>query len=242
LSKNTALVAIMSVNNEIGVVQDIPALVKTTKEFNKNIFFLSDFVQGIGKVPVKSVNNIDAWFVAGHKIGAPKGIACFYLNSDFKINPILFGGGQESGLFPGTSNRVMSTILTKCIASASESLERNNVKYKALRKYLFDKLNQYQIKYQLSVPESFSTPSIISIDFLKAKASHLASALEEKNIFVSTKSACSSFCSEDSHVIKALQIKRNKKISPIRISFSHLNEMAEIDIFVNVLSGILNEK
>lgn len=235
LNKKTALVAIMSVNNEIGTIQDIPTLTQIVKEFDKNIFFVCDFVQGMGKIPVNNLKLVDSWFIAGHKIGAPKGVACFYLNPDFIINPILFGGGQENGLFPGTTDYIMPFILSKIIKKNLENLEIYKNKCQLLREYFFNQLDINKINYSLTVPKEFSVPNVISINFENIKGQHIASILEQKDIIVSTKSACSSFCLEQSHVIRAIKLKRKQNISPIRISLSHINEEFEIDILIDVL-------
>ena len=239
LNKKTALVAIMSVNNEIGSIQPVPELVKIVKDFDESIFFVSDFVQGIGKISIDHIRDIDAWFIAGHKIGAPKGIACFYLRPSFRINPILFGGGQELGVFPGTSDSVMPSILAQCIVNNLNLFYEYKEKHKALRKNLLDQLNKHHVQYDLTVPTQLSIPSIVSIHFQGISANHLATALEKKDIFVATKSACSSFCSTDSHVIKVIKLRKNKKFSPIRISFSHLNKKYEVNNFVSTLLDVL---
>ncbi len=239
LNDHTAIVSIMAVNNEIGAIQDIASIGTIIKQFNPDIFFVCDFVQGIGKIPASELTSVDAWFIAGHKIGTPVGIACFYLNPQFRLTPILFGGGQESGLFPGTSDPVMPEILNLCIQKMMRASKDHMQHFQHLRQYFLEQLKNHQIEFILTIPEFFSVPNIISISFHGIKSNHLASQLEQENIFVSTRSACSSFCSDDSHVVKAIQLKRSLKLSPIRISFSHHNTVSEIDRMIQQLCKVL---
>lgn len=105
LRDDTILVSIMYVNNEIGSLQPIGELGRIIKEYNKNILFHVDAVQGFGKVRINpKKEKIDLLSVSGHKIHGPKGVGILYVNKNVKINPIMFGGGQQKGLRSGTEN------------------------------------------------------------------------------------------------------------------------------------------
>ncbi len=239
LSARTALVAIMSVNNETGSIFNIEQLSQLTKSYSSDIFFVTDFVQGIGKCKLSTLQNCDAWFFSGHKIGAPKGVACFYVNEAFRLMPILYGGGQEQGLFPGTPTPALSVSLMSCATKAITQIRESCEYVDKLRQYFLGQLKQKDIQYCLTVPSETSVPHVISITFEGTSGSNLAQALESKGILVSTRSACSSFHTDESHVIKALQVHHSHPLSPIRVSFSSRTTYQEVDRLVASLEGAL---
>ncbi|GHU98836.1 cysteine desulfurase NifS [Clostridia bacterium] len=105
VDENAALVSVIHVNNETGAVNDIAAICRAVKAKNKNCLFHSDGVQAFGKLPVNvRESGIDFYTVSGHKIGAPKGIAALYVRKGVYLNPLITGGGQESGMRAGTEN------------------------------------------------------------------------------------------------------------------------------------------
>ena len=241
LNPNTAIVAIMSVNNETGSIQPINQLVKLSKAYDEDIFFISDFVQALGKCHTDVLSNVDAWFISGHKIGAPKGTACFYVNPQYRLVPTLYGGGQEQGLFPGTECPAMHVALANCAAKATTQRINQSKHATALKQQFLLGLKKNHIAYHLSVDSEAAIPNIISITFERLDGQAMSTQLEGKGILVSTRSACSSNHSGHSHVIQALQAHHEPLLSPIRISFSHHTTSDEVDHLLAALKEITDD-
>jgi cysteine desulfurase len=240
ITDKTALIALIAVNNEVGVIQDINGAAKLTKSRFPEILFLVDLVQLAGKLPFDlDLDFIDSFFMSGHKFGAPKGVGLFYLNDNFRILPTIFGGGQESSYRPGTSNVTNIFLMKVALQSAILSQGDNYLHVHKLNQYLTDELNKYRIKYERTIPIEKSSPYILSISILGQSANFLEINLSKKGICVSTKSACSSNSHKSSRILDALGIERAIASSVLRLSFSHENTLQEVESFVQTLVKII---
>ena len=244
IDSNTILVSIMYVNNEIGSKQNISEIGQVIKELNPNCAFHVDFVQGFTKykIDVKS-SKIDFLSVSTHKIHGPKGVGFLYKNKNFRILPMILGGGQQQGLRSGTLNT--SGIFGTYIATkvAYEDFDIIFSRLRELRDYLIDKLDTINQKYGIIVlntkkNENFA-PHIVSVSFVGIRSEVMLHALEEYNIFVSAGSACSSRDKKISSTLRSIGLNQNIAESTIRISFSKYNNKSEIDSFVDVLSELI---
>ncbi len=244
IDSNTILVSIMYVNNEIGSKQNISEIGQVIKELNPNCAFHVDFVQGFTKykIDVKS-SKIDFLSVSTHKIHGPKGVGFLYKNKNFRILPMILGGGQQQGLRSGTLNT--SGIFGTYIATkvAYEDFDIIFSRLRELRDYLIDKLDIINQKYGIIVVntkknENFA-PHIVSVSFVGIRSEVMLHALEEYNIFVSAGSACSSRDKKISSTLRSIGLNQNIAESTIRISFSKYNNKSEIDSFVDVLSELI---
>lgn len=244
IDSNTILVSIMYVNNEIGSKQNISDIGQVIKELNPNCAFHVDFVQGFTKykIDVKS-SKIDFLSISTHKIHGPKGVGFLYKNKNFRILPMILGGGQQQGLRSGTLNT--SGIFGTYIATkvAYEDFDIIFSRLRELRDYLIDKLDTINQKYGIIVvntkkSENFA-PHIVSVSFVGIRSEVMLHALEEYNIFVSAGSACSSRDKKISSTLRSIGLNQNIAESTIRISFSKYNNKSEIDSFVDVLSELI---
>jgi len=240
LSSKTALVSVMSVNNEIGVHQDINKLARIVKSKSPETLFLTDVVQSVGKLPFTiDLSKVDSFFISGHKFGAPKGIGLFYLNEDYRILPTIFGGGQESSYRPGTNNSISVHLLKTAL---DDVLKDQYISYQYisnLNKKVTEELDNHKIIYRRIVPSDKSSPYILSIAILGHSADFLEAKLSDIGICVSTKSACSSQSHKQSRILSALQIDPLVANSTLRLSFSRENTQEEVAFFVRSLAKII---
>ena len=245
IKANTKLISVMTVNNEIGAEQNIREISKIAKKYN--VKFHTDAVQAFGKEDLDlSELNIDLLSASSHKINGLKGTGILYVKGG-KIGNIIYGGGQESGLRPGTEN-VLGII---AMGEAVKLLDN-----KIIRKRLWDAYDLTSYMVELAEAErlfsfgrregfagyviSSDSPYIHNIVFPGLRGEQLVTLLNMNGICVSTGSACNSDSDEPSHVLTAIGLGENAN-SSIRVTFSHQNTKDEVKYFINVLKRIIND-
>ncbi|KIL09764.1 UNVERIFIED_ORG: cysteine desulfurase NifS [Clostridium botulinum] len=238
ITKETVLVSIIHVNNEIGVIQDLRQIGKIIKENSSRAKFHVDAVQSYGKLnlDVKEMD-IDYLTASSHKFHGPKGCGFIYIKKLNVLNPLIEGGEQEFGVRAGTQNipGVMGMTVAAKIENDKLNDNYNNV-YK-IKKRFIEKLKSFKdIKINSLLTEEFS-PYILNVSFKGVRGEVLLHFLEQENIYVSTGSACSSQnrINSGSYVLKALNLSRDEILGGIRFSFSDDNTKEEVDYVVDVL-------
>ena len=213
IKETTILIAIMYVNNEIGVIQSIADIGEIAQV--NNICFFCDATQAVGKVKVDVLaDNIDMLCFSGHKLNGPKGIGVLYKKINIKLTPLLHGGSQENGLRAGTYNTPLIVGLGKACEIITKELDSHISS-------LLEKRNAVEKYYEensignINFKEVARAPHIVSITLNDMKAEDYL-IIKSKDFSASTGSACNSNIVVDSHVLTALN-KKNKNI--IRISF-----------------------
>lgn len=240
MTDDTILVSVMHVNNEIGSIQPIEEIGKYIKSVNPNVVYHVDAIQSFGKLDVKPKNaNIDLMSVSGHKIHGPKGIGFLYMKKNTKINPIIFGGGQQNGFRSGTENVPGIAGLGVAADNCYVNLDENVRKMTEVKDYLIDKLLEIEGVSVNSKKGEDGAPHIVSASFKNVGSEVLLHALEDKGIYVSAGSACSSNKPAISEVLKAINIDEDLLKSTIRFSFSADNTKKEIDKVVEALNELL---
>ncbi|SHE82507.1 cysteine desulfurase [Caldanaerobius fijiensis DSM 17918] len=241
INDSTALISVMAVNNEIGSIQPIKDIGDIAKE--KGVLFHVDAVQGYGKIVLDMRDlNVDLMSISGHKIHGPKGIGAIYIKRGVKIQPLLDGGGQEGNVRSGTEN--VPGIIG--FGVAAEICHKNMDKYSdymmTLKKRLWYGLKDNISDCFINGPDvEKGAPHILNISFVGVKGEVLLHALEEKGVYVSTGSACSSHKRGVSHVLKNLGLSDDRIESAIRFSLSPFNTCEEVDYTVNVLIDLVRE-
>ncbi|MDD3141435.1 MAG: cysteine desulfurase family protein [Lachnospiraceae bacterium] len=238
LCDETILVTIMYLNNEIGSVQPIEEAVKIVKQYNKNILFHVDAVQGFGKYVIHPGKmEIDMLSISGHKIHGPKGIGALYIHEKVKIRPIIFGGEQQKNIRSGTEN--VPGIAGLGIATKEIYLNlEEKVKYmRELKSLLVDGILKIEHTKIHGESDESSAPHIVSAGFDKIKSEVLLHTLEEKGIYVSSGSACASNHPAISGVLKGIGTNKEYLDATIRFSFSEFTTKEEIE---NVLEELHN--
>lgn len=242
IDKNTVLVSIMHVNNEIGAVQNLSDIAKIVKEKNKSTKIHVDAVQSYGKVKI-DVNStpIDMLTFSSHKIHGPKGVGGLFIRSGIKLNSIIFGGGQEKNIRPGTENT--SGIVgfgEACELVYSEFKEESN-KLNELKKLYAKRLSEEisDMKINSSMGDD-GAPHILSVSFKNVRGEVLLHYLEQKGIYVSTGSACSSRA-KGNRILEALKFDREYADGTIRISLGYFNNLDEVEYVVENIRQSVNE-
>lgn len=247
LRKDTILVSVMYVNNEIGAVNDIAALSSAAKSANPEVLFHCDAIQAFPKykiVPKKA--GIDMMSVSAHKFGGPKGCGFLYIKDRVKVNPILHGGGQQNNMRSGTENVTGIVGMTAAMQAYAEKRTEYTERMYAMKTRFIEGLQGtegivvnavFGERQELSLEESvrLTAPHIISISFPKAKSEVFLHALEMKGIYCSSGSACSSNHPAISGTLKAIGVKEEYLDTTLRFSLSPETTAEEVDYAVAVI-------
>lgn len=240
LDEDTILVSTMAVNNEIGTVEPIEEIAAIIKEYNgehdKNILYHVDAIQAFGKrILYPKRIGIDAMSMSGHKIHGPKGSGALFVDSRAKIKPVLYGGGQEKGLRSGTENTAAIAGMGKATEIMYNRIEENNHKMQLVK----DALIQGATQLEGVTDNSGESPHIASLSFRGVRSEVLLHALEDKGIYVSAGSACSSNHPAISGVLTAIGLDKDLLESTLRFSFCEYNTVEEAEYTVSVLKELL---
>jgi len=240
LRKDTILVSIMHVNNEVGARQPIEEAGMLIKKFNPSIIFHVDAVQGFGKFRIFPKKcGIDLLSVSGHKIHGPKGVGFLYINEKIKIKPIVYGGGQQKGMRSGTENVPGIAGLGKATAMIYDKLEEETDKLYKLRSCFISLLEQIPDIVINGPRDREGAPHIVSVSVKNVRSEVLLHALEDKGIYVSAGSACASNKASTSDTLKAMGVDKALLDSTIRFSFSVFTTEAEIEYTVRAMQEII---
>lgn len=246
IKKDTLLVSIMYVNNEIGSVQDIESIGKLIKSLNPKTAFHVDFVQGFAKYKINVKKSlVDFLSVSAHKFHGPKGVGFLYKNKDFRINKQIIGGKQQSDLRAGTINSPGIMSMASAIKEAYYNLSENFEKLTKLRNYTIESLLNIKKTHNniiINTKENNDfAPHIVSFGIKGVRAEVLLHSLEEYEIYVSAGSACSSHDKHISRTLKAIGLNDKEAESIVRLSFSIYNSKEEVDYFIEKLNIILKK-
>lgn len=241
IREDTILVSVMYVNNEIGVVQDIREIGEELKRRKKDIIFHVDAVQAFGKYRIyPKRESIDLLTISGHKIHGPKGSGALYINDRVRINPIVFGGGHQRGLRSGTENVPGIAGLGQAVRELYMDFESKIERMYALKQRFIKEISALEgvtinglplaitDDYELELIRQ-TAPHIISINFEGIRSEVFLHALEEKGVYVSAGSACSSHHPQPSVTLTAINLPKLLMDSTLRISMSDQTTEEEID-------------
>ena len=233
LNKDTQLVSIMHVNNECGAVQPINEIYASVKEFNSEILVHTDNIQGYCKFDLTS-KSCDMMSVSAHKIHGPKGIGALYVRKGVRLSPVIYGGGQEKGLRGGTENVPAIAGFAKAVGTFD-----NNISVVLdIKKHIAKRVTTEIPKVYVNGDVEDSSPYILNIAMIGLRSEIILHSLEQKGIYVSSGSACSSNKPSPSHVLTAMGYKPERVDSSIRLSFSNENTMEEANAFCDALAEI----
>lgn len=233
---DTILVSVMYVNNEIGAVQPVEEIGKIVKKKNPDTLFHVDAIQAYGKYHIYPRRlKIDLLSVSGHKIHGPKGIGFLYIKDKTKVHPLILGGGQQKGMRSGTENVPGIAGLGKAVQLIYQDHEEKMKKIQAMK----DDFIAQVMELSDVRNNSGEAPHIASISFQGVRSEVLLHALEEKGIYVSSGSACSSNKPAISGTLKAIGLTKEYYDSTLRFSFCIFNTKEEVDYTVNCLRELL---
>ena len=227
MTDNVGLVTCMYVNNVMGQIQPIKEIGSLLKQYPKAHFHV-DGVQALGKIPMQ-LENVNSVSFSGHKFNGLKGQGILIIDNKEKIEPTVFGGGQEYGIRSGTVNLAMNVSLVKAMEIAIQNLNELNHRLSRYNKVIRESLSQYKGVY-INSPEN-SAPHILNIAFPGVKGEVLVNAFSKLDIMVSTTSACSSKREKLNEVLLAMDIENNRIEGSVRLSMGETTTEKDIEQF-----------
>ena len=240
VSQETILLSVMYVNNEIGSVQPIKEIAQTVRMQNPRVLFHVDAIQAYGKYRIyPKKEGIDLLSVSGHKIHGPKGIGLLYVSEKAKIRPILFGGEQQKGIRSGTENVPGTAGIAEAAKECYRDLEEKTDRMYRLKEKLItgaERLDGVTVNGRTGRD---SAPHIVSLSFAGVRSEVLLHALEEKGIYVSAGSACSSNKPSVSQTLQAIGLEKGLLGSTLRFSLSFETTEEEIAYCLEGLKEVL---
>lgn len=242
---DTAIVSIMHVNNETGVIFPIEKLAKIVKKTDPEIIFHTDATQAIGKIDIdlmKSFAHVDMLSFSGHKIYAPKGVGALYCKRNVKCRPLIVGGHQENGKRAGTENVAYIVALAKALEVIIE--DKSDEKSKKLAE-MRNSLEQFVLAnisgVKINGMNAKRVDSASNISFQGIEGEGIIYALNDAGYCASTGSACSSGDLTSSHVLKAMGIPFSYAHGSLRVSFGRFNCSEEVELFKTELVNLINK-
>lgn len=237
MNEKTLLVSIIHGNNEIGTIQDLKIIGSLCNK--KSIYFHSDGAQSFCKVDIDVIDmNLDLFTMSAHKIHGPKGIGAIYINEKLKVQPLLFGGGQERSMRPGT---VPVELIASMSFASKIYTEQNINQLKRLKEYFVKNLmNQFT---QVTINGSLENrlPNQLNFFISGFSGKYLMQKLDQSGIRISVGSACHSTKKTPSHVLKAIGLTDEEAFESIRISWGLNTSLEEIDLFIEQLKVVVSQ-
>ncbi|SDJ65989.1 cysteine desulfurase family protein [Salimicrobium halophilum] len=236
IREDTILVSIMSVNNEIGSIQPLKEIGDILRSYPK-IYFHVDHVQGQGKIDLSLQEaGVDLCSVSGHKIHGLKGTGVLYKKDNVRLFPLNHGGGQEQGIRAGTENLPGIVAFTKALRMIDEEKLRKKSELMELHDHLYDSLEELN-GVVVNSPKHGAF-HIINFSMPGYKPEAIIHALAKREVYISTKSACSSKEPDRSAVLEACRAKEEIATSALRISLSYETTKEELDTFLEILKEV----
>lgn len=236
IKEETILVSVMTANNEIGTLNDVERISEICNE--SNVIFHSDATQAIGKIKFDTMKNLpDLISFTAHKIYGPKGIGALVFGNAHKrirLKPLVYGGGQEMNIRPGTLNVPSIVGFAKAVELVINNFENENERIRNLQQRLFNGLKNNIENIELNGDINNRIPNNLNIIFNGVKANDIILSLRE--IAVSTGSACASGEAKKSHVLTALGLSSEKIASSMRLGIGRFNTEEEIDYVIKKLT------
>ncbi len=240
LRPDTMLVSVMHVNNEIGAVQPIEEISKIVKANNKATLFHVDAIQSYGKYRIYPKKmGIDLLSVSGHKIHGPKGVGFLYCDAKVKIKPILFGGGQQKDLRSGTENVPGIVGIAEAAKEIYTDFETKIEQLYEIKEHFIEEVLKLEGTKINGLTTRDSAPHVVSVSFPGVRSEVLLHSLEEREVYASAGSACSTNKPAVSATLKSINAPKEHLDSTLRFSFSVHTTKEEIDYCIEVLKGLL---
>ncbi|MBR5973761.1 MAG: cysteine desulfurase [Clostridiales bacterium] len=239
LDDNTALLTFTHVNNESGAILPLSDIVAIRNKKNRNTKIHLDCVQSLGKLPIAlSRMGIDMASFSGHKIHALKGFGLLYIKTGVRVEPLILGGGQQRGMRSGTQSPYLASAFAMALEKAYENIDENLQKMTELRDHFVSGLSKFDV-HVLSPKDAL--PYVLNVSFPSFQSETMLHCLEEKEIYVSTVSACSSKTKKVSYVLSEMGVRREIAANAVRFSFCRFNTIEEADRVIAAISEIYDK-
>jgi len=239
LRKDTILVSVMAVNNEVGTIQPITEIAEILQDYPK-IHFHVDAVQAIGKVETSFIMNerVDLVTLSGHKFHAPRGVGVLYKKRGRKLAPLITGGGQEKNLRSSTENLPAIVAMAKALRLLLADQAKNVALEAQIKEKLYTHLKQYDKVTLFSGNDASFAPHILCFAIAGVRGETIVHAFEDKGIYLSTTSACSSKKGQVSSTLHAMNVDEKIATSAVRVSLDEQNTLAQADEFIAVFDEL----
>ncbi len=239
LRKDTILVSVMAVNNEVGTIQPIKEIAQVLADHPK-VHFHVDAVQAVGKGLTDLImdERVDLVTFSGHKFHAPRGVGFLYKKSGRKLAPLLSGGGQEKNLRSSTENLPAIAAMAKALRLLLENETKNVAHEQAIRQKIFEHLQEFDKVTLFSQLDDKFAPHILCFAIAGVRGETIVHAFEDQGVFISTTSACSSKKGQVSSTLHAMQVDDKIATSAVRVSLDENNTLAEADKFNQIFDDI----
>lgn len=238
--EDTILVSMMMVNNEIGAVEPIEEAVKIIKAKNPNTLVHVDAIQAYGKYRIFPKKlGIDMLSVSGHKIHAPKGTGFLFIKDKTKVKPLIYGGGQQKGMRSGTENVPGVAALGEAAEEIYENFEEKIDHLYQIKQRFVEGILKIEGVSVNGKTDRDSAPQIVSVSIDGVRSEVMLHTLEDRKIYVSAGSACSSNKPSVSHTLTNIGLKGSLLDSTIRFSFSVHTTEEEIDYALEVMNEVV---
>lgn len=240
IRKETILISIMQVNNEVGTVQPIEEIGNILKKYPAILFHV-DAIQGIGKVPLSlTENRVDFCSISGHKFHGLKGTGALFIREGARLAPLFSGGSQERKMRSGTENVAGAVALAKALRITMAKSTAGAAKMKKIQSMLRTGLNGIE-GIHINTPNENAAPHILNFSLKGMKSEVFIHALEQREIFVSTTSACSSKKKSPSKTLLEMGVPESSAESAVRISLSFDNTEAEAKTVIEAIEKTVNQ-
>lgn len=240
LRKDTILVSVMAVNNEIGVINPVEEIGELLNQYPKVVFHV-DVAQAVGKLD-KPINfsKVDLITLSAHKIHGPVGVGALIKRKKIDLLPLLSGGGQEYNLRSGTNDLLGAIAFKHVLEDSLKNQKERFAHVSELASVIIDYLNKHQDLFSLNSPSPVN-PYIINFSSLTKKGSVIVEALSNHGVMVSSVSACHSSKEKGSYVVKSLGKSDAISNNTIRVSLDYMNNKEEIIEFLSILDKVIGE-
>ena len=244
VTEQTILVSMMQVNNEIGAMEPVAEAAELIKKKNPDTLIHVDAIQSYGKMYIYPKKlGIDMLSVSGHKIHGPKGSGFLWVKEKTKLKPLILGGGQQKGMRSGTENVPAIAGLGEAAEEIYENLDEKRAHLYGLKQRFIDGIEKLEGTHVNGKTGEDSAPHIVSVSFEGIRSEVLLHSLEDRGIYVSSGSACSSNNhagkQKGSKTLRNIHLKENLLDSTLRFSFSVHTTEEEIDYALEVLGELL---
>lgn len=244
VTEQTILVSMMQVNNEIGAIEPVAEAAELIKKKNPDTLIHVDAIQSYGKMYIYPKKlGIDMLSVSGHKIHGPKGSGFLWVKEKTKLKPLILGGGQQKGMRSGTENVPAIAGLGEAAEEIYENLDEKRAHLYGLKQRFIDRIEKLEGTHVNGKTGEDSAPHIVSVSFEGIRSEVLLHSLEDRGIYVSSGSACSSNNhagkQKGSKTLRNIHLKENLLDSTLRFSFSVHTTEEEIDYALEVLGELL---
>lgn len=244
VTEQTILVSMMQVNNEIGAIEPVAEAAELIKKKNPDTLIHVDAIQSYGKIYIYPKKlGIDMLSVSGHKIHGPKGSGFLWVKEKTKLKPLILGGGQQKGMRSGTENVPAIAGLGEAAEEIYENLDEKRAHLYGLKQRFIDGIEKLEGTHVNGKTGEDSAPHIVSVSFEGIRSEVLLHSLEDRGIYVSSGSACSSNNhagkQKGSKTLRNIHLKENLLDSTLRFSFSVHTTEEEIDYALEVLGELL---